>query len=144
MGEGHCFWNQTMRGFSGSRIAFQVFSLQEVAAFLALVWWIQGMILVTLIAVGVARTTIWGSVQTGQRGSFFQSFTHTISPGWQGCTQFPNRIGDLSKFSLVMCLNILPRLRKWLDISKSPICQGSPFSLFITGGGLPYWILIRE
>ena len=52
VGEGHCFWNQTLRGFSGSRTVFQVSSSQGAAAFLTLVWWIQGMTPVTLTAVG--------------------------------------------------------------------------------------------
>ena len=74
MGEGHCFRNQTLRGFSGSQTVFQVSSLQEATAFLTLVWWIQGMTSVTLTAVGVARTTMWGPVPTCWRGSFFPIF----------------------------------------------------------------------
>ena len=58
--EGCCFWNQTLRGFSGSQTVFQVSSPQEATAFLTLAWWIRGMTPVTLIAVGVARTTMWG------------------------------------------------------------------------------------
>ena len=57
--EGPCLWNQTLRRFLGSQTAFQVSSSQEVAAFFTLVW-IQGMTPITLTAVGVARTTIWG------------------------------------------------------------------------------------
>ena len=82
MGEGCCFWNRTLRGFSGSCTAFQVSSPQEATTFLTLVWCIQEMMAVTLTAVGVARTTVWGPVQTGWSGSYFQSLTHTSSPGW--------------------------------------------------------------
>ena len=46
---------------------------QGAAAFLTLVWWIQGMMPIPLSAVGVARTTMWGPVQTGWSGSFSQS-----------------------------------------------------------------------
>ena len=63
--KGRCLWNQTLRRFLGSWTAFQVSSSQKVAAFLTLVWWIQGMTPVTLTAVGVARTTVWGPVHTG-------------------------------------------------------------------------------
>ena len=38
--------------------AFQVSSSQEVAAFLTLVWWIQGMTPITITVVGVARMTV--------------------------------------------------------------------------------------
>ena len=71
MGEGHCFWNQTLMRFLGSLTAFQVSSSQEAAASLTLVWWIQGMTPITLSAVGVARMTVWGPVQTGWGRSFF-------------------------------------------------------------------------
>ena len=79
-GEGHCLWNQILRKFLWSQTAFQVSSSQEVADFLTLVWWIQGMTPITLTAVGVARTTVWGPVQTGWSGSLIQSLTHTSSP----------------------------------------------------------------
>ena len=82
MGEGHCLWNRTLKRFLGSWADFQVSSLQEAAAFLTLVWWIQGMTSVTLTAVGVARTTVWRPVQIGWSGSFFKSLTHISSPGW--------------------------------------------------------------
>ena len=72
--EGRCLWNQTLRKFLGSQTAFQVSSPQEVAAFFTLVWWIQGMTPITLTAVGVARTTIWGPVQTGWNFFFFLIF----------------------------------------------------------------------
>ena len=38
--------------------AFQVSLSQEATAFLTLVWWVQGMTSITLIAVGAARTTV--------------------------------------------------------------------------------------
>jgi hypothetical protein len=38
---------------------------------------------------GAANITRWGPVQLGWSGSFFQSFTHTISPGWWGWTSHP-------------------------------------------------------
>ena len=62
MGEGCCFWNWTLRRLLGSWAAFQVSSSQEVAAFLTLLCWIQGMTPVTLTAVGFARRTMWGPV----------------------------------------------------------------------------------
>ena len=45
-----------------------------------LVWWIRGMTPMLWTAAGVARTTVWGPVQTGWSGSFFQSLTHASSP----------------------------------------------------------------
>ena len=82
VGESCCLWNQTLRRFWGSRTAFQVSSSQEAAAFLTLVWWMQGMTPITLTTVGTARMTMWGPVQTGKSGSFFPSLTHISSPGW--------------------------------------------------------------
>ena len=82
LGKGYYFWNQTLRRFWGSWTAFQVSSSQGAAAFLTLVWWIQDMVPITLTAVGVARMTVWGPVQTGWSSSFFQSLTHTSSSSW--------------------------------------------------------------
>ena len=62
VGECRCLWNQTLRGSLGSQIVFQVSSSQEDAAFLTLVWWIQGMTPVSLRAVVVARTIVRGAV----------------------------------------------------------------------------------
>ena len=73
VGEGCCPWNWTLRRFLGTQIAFQVSSSQEVSAFLTLEWWIQGMTPITLIAVGITRTTVWGPVQTGWSFFFFSS-----------------------------------------------------------------------
>ena len=73
VGEGCCPWNWTLRRFWGTQIAFQVSSSQEVSAFLTLEWWIQGMTPITLIAVGITRTTVWGPVQTGWSFFFFSS-----------------------------------------------------------------------
>ena len=50
MGEGCCLRNWTLRRFLRSRTAFQVSSSQEAAAFLTLVWWIQGMTPITFIS----------------------------------------------------------------------------------------------
>ena len=71
VGEGRCLWNWTLRRSLGSQTAFQVSSSQEDAAFLTLEWWIQGMTPITLIAVEIARTTVWGPVQTSWSGFGF-------------------------------------------------------------------------
>lgn len=60
VGEGHCIWNRTLRGFSESWTVFQMSSSQEATTFLTLVWRIQGMKSVTLRVVRVARTTVDG------------------------------------------------------------------------------------
>ena len=73
VGEGCCLWNWILRRFWRSQIVFQVSSSQEVAAFLTLEWWIQEMTPMTLIAVGITRTTVWGPVQTGWSFFFFPS-----------------------------------------------------------------------
>ena len=44
-----------------------------------LMWWIQGVTPVTLTAVGVLRTTVYGPLQCGVKESCFQSLTHTWS-----------------------------------------------------------------
>ena len=74
MGEGCCLWNWTLWRFWGSWTAFQVSSSQEVTAFLALMWWIQGMEPVTLTAVGFARMTMWGPVQNWLNWFLFPIF----------------------------------------------------------------------
>ena len=47
MGEDHCLWNWTLRGFLGPSTAFQVSLSQEVTAFLTVMWWIQGIMPIT-------------------------------------------------------------------------------------------------
>ena len=58
MGEGCCLWSWTLRRLLGSQTTFQGSSSQEATAFLTLGWWIQGMMFVTLSAVGVVRMTM--------------------------------------------------------------------------------------
>ena len=58
VGEGCSFWKPLLKGFWGSQNVFQVSSSQEAAGFLTLVWWVQGVTPITLIAVGVDRTMV--------------------------------------------------------------------------------------
>ena len=116
----------------GSWTAFQGPSSQEAAAFLTLVWWIQGVMSVTLSAVGVVRKTVWGPVQTGWSGSSFQSLTHVSSPCWCGWTQLFKRMGVLSKVSQAIWRKTSPGPGGW-DISRSASCWWSPLSFSMTG-----------
>ena len=95
---------------------------------------------ITLSAVGVARTTVWGPVQTGWSGSFLQSLTHTSSPGWWEWTQFPSGMGVLAQVSWAVWLRAFPWAWRCRDISRSASCWASPLSFPITGGGLPHEI----
>lgn len=94
----------------------------------------------TLTVVGVTSTTVWEPVQTGWRGSFFQSLTHTKSSSWYGWTQFPKGMGVLSRVSRVMCQRTLPKDCKCWATSKSAICLWSPLNFLTSVGGPPYRI----
>jgi hypothetical protein len=127
-------WNLNFSGLVGSWMVCHSLVSVGTAAFFIWDWWIQVVIPVILIATGVANITRWILVQLGWSGSFYQSFTHTISPGWWGWVQLPLGIGVLSKTSWEMWCKSYPRDWRCQDMFRFPIFLRYGLSLFIMEG----------
>ena len=89
-------WRKMSRVSGSSRLGWAVQCPFSSTAVLSRVWWIQGVIPGTLTAVGVVSTIncVWPFPGEGSV-CYFQSFTHTKSPGEYGCTVVSRENGIL-------------------------------------------------
>ena len=94
--------NLVSQGSVGSLcVALSASSRSAWYAVFTLVWWIQEVTPETLTAVGVVRTTVYGSFQCGAKESCFQSLTHTWSLGTNSWICSPRGTSSLSCTNLV-------------------------------------------
>ena len=140
MGEGCCLWNQTLRRFLGSLTAFQVSSSQEVAAFLTLMWCIQGNDTYNFNSSRGCQDDCVRACPNWLKWVFFLICNPYLISWLIGMNPIAQRNGcPFRGFSADMAEDF-SRAWRCRDISRSARCWWSPLSFFITEGGLPYKI----